>query len=109
MSPAVPVPSPVSFLEKTNAFFDRPLGKRGRLTVLVAALLLIPTFFFPLWNMTLFSNQFQDGFDLTSIRTPLPEATLPRGTICARSTRSTTTLACGRCSKATSASSRGCR
>jgi copper chaperone NosL len=53
-----------TFLDKTNAYFDRPLGKRGRLTALVAALLLIPTFFFPLWNMTLFSNQFRDGLDL---------------------------------------------
>ena len=64
MSPAAPAKSPVSFLDKTNAYFDRPLGKRGRLTALVAALLLIPTFFFPLWNMTLFSNQFRDGLDL---------------------------------------------
>ncbi len=62
MSPAVPAPA--SFLQRTHAFFERPLGKRGRLTVLVAALLLIPTYFFPLWNMTLFSNQFTDGLDL---------------------------------------------
>lgn len=64
MPPAVPAAGPASFLEKTHAFFERPLGKRGRLTVLVAALLLIPTYFLPLWNMTLFSNQFPDGLDL---------------------------------------------
>ena len=55
---------PVTFLERTNAYFDHPLGKRGRLSALVAALLLIPAFFLPLWNMTLFSNQFPDGLDL---------------------------------------------
>ena len=55
---------PASFFDKTNAYFDRPLGKRGRLSALVAALLLLPTFFLPLWNMTLFSNQFPDGLDL---------------------------------------------
>ena len=64
MSSALPAAPRTSFLEKTNAFFDRPLSKSCRLTVLVAALLLIPTFFFPLWNMTLFSNQFPDGLDL---------------------------------------------
>lgn len=63
MSTAAPV-APHSFLGGANAFFDHPLGTRGRLIVLTAALLLIPTFLFPLWNMTLFSNQFPDGLDL---------------------------------------------
>jgi len=63
MSTAAP-PAPHPFLEGANSFFDHPLGTRGRLIVLIAALLLIPTFLFPLWNMTLFSNQFPDGLDL---------------------------------------------
>jgi copper chaperone NosL len=63
MSTAAPV-APHSFLGGANTFFDQPLGTRGRLIVLTAALLLIPTFLFPLWNMTLFSNQFPDGLDL---------------------------------------------
>lgn len=63
MSTAAP-PAPHPFLESANAFFDHPLGTQGRLMVLIAALLLIPTFLFPLWNMTLFSNQFPDGLDL---------------------------------------------
>ena len=45
-------------------FFDLPLTKRSRITVLVAALLLVPTYFLPLWNMTLYSNQFPDGLQL---------------------------------------------
>lgn len=64
MSFAAPDHAPASFLEKTNAFFDRPVDTRGRLTVLLAALLLLPAWFLPLWNMTLFSNQFPDGLDL---------------------------------------------
>lgn len=58
------LPAPHPFLDRANAFFDQPLAPKSRMLVLVAALLLIPTFLFPLWNMTLFSNQFPDGLDL---------------------------------------------
>jgi hypothetical protein len=51
-------------LDKANAFFDLPLGLRSRLVILIGALLLLPTFFFTLWNMTLYSNQFPDGLNL---------------------------------------------
>jgi hypothetical protein len=51
-------------LERANRFFDLPLGVRSRTVLLVAALLLIPTYFFPLWRMTLYSNQFPDGLRL---------------------------------------------
>jgi hypothetical protein len=37
---------------------------RSRITVLIAALMLIPTFLLPLWTMTLYSNQFPDGLHL---------------------------------------------
>ncbi|HWP48036.1 MAG TPA: hypothetical protein VNM22_12800 [Candidatus Limnocylindrales bacterium] len=52
------------WLEKANAFFDLPLRLQSRLIILIAAVLLIPTFIFPLWNMTLYANQFPDGLNL---------------------------------------------
>jgi hypothetical protein len=52
-------------LQKANRFFDSPLGLRSRILVIVAALALIPTFVLPLWNLTLYSNQFPDGLDLS--------------------------------------------
>ena len=54
-----------NFLGKANAFFDLPLQARSRILVFFAALLLIPTFFLPLWRMTLYSNQFPDGLNLS--------------------------------------------
>jgi copper chaperone NosL len=48
----------------TPRFFDRPLSISSRITVLVAALLLVPVYFFPLYRMTLFSNNFTDGLNL---------------------------------------------
>lgn len=47
-----------------SRFFDRPLGLSGRVAVLVAALLLVPVYFIPLYRMTLFSNNFTDGLNL---------------------------------------------
>jgi hypothetical protein len=49
------------YLEKATSFFETPVDLRSRVLILVAALMLIPTYFFPLWNMTLYSNQFPDG------------------------------------------------
>jgi copper chaperone NosL len=53
-----------TYLEKTTSLFETPIDIRSRLLIIIAALLLLPTFFFPLWNMTLFSNQFPDGLTL---------------------------------------------
>ena len=53
-----------TFLLKTTTFFDKTLDLRGRLLVLVGSLLLVPAFFFPLWNLTLTSNQFPEGLSL---------------------------------------------
>lgn len=62
------VPGPVApsddFLIKETRFFDRPLGWGSRITILIAAVLLVPAFFFPLYTMTLYSNQFPDGLNL---------------------------------------------
>lgn len=53
-----------SFLEREIAFFDLPLTLRSRLVILVAAVLLVPVYFFPLWSMTFYSNQYMDGLTL---------------------------------------------
>jgi hypothetical protein len=51
-------------LNRANVFFDLPVSLRSRLIVVLAALLLIPSFLFPLYSMTLYSNQFPDGLNL---------------------------------------------
>ena len=53
-----------NFLMNETKFFETPIDLRSRVLILLAALLMIPTFFFPLWNMTLYSNQFPDGLVL---------------------------------------------
>jgi copper chaperone NosL len=53
-----------NWLERANRFFELPLQLRSRILVLVAAVLLAPSFFFPLYQMTLYSNQFPDGLVL---------------------------------------------
>jgi len=51
-------------LEKATSFFDIPIDVRSRLLLILAALVLLPTFFLPLWEMKLYSNQFPDGLEL---------------------------------------------
>jgi len=51
-------------MKKAAEFFETPIDLRGRLLVLVGALLLVPSFLFPLWRMTLYSNQFPEGLVL---------------------------------------------
>ena len=53
-----------SFLEKETTFFERPLTLKSRILILVAVLILVPTFLFPLWNMSFYSNQYTDGLVL---------------------------------------------
>ena len=53
-----------TFLEKETTFFDLPLTLRSRVLILVAVLILVPTFFLPLWNMSFYSNQYTDGLVL---------------------------------------------
>lgn len=52
------------FLDKETAFFDLPLTLKSRVLILVAVLVLLPSFFFPLWNMSFYSNQYTDGLVL---------------------------------------------
>ena len=49
---------------KATSFFETPIDLRSRFLVIVAGLLLLPTYFLPLWRMTLYSNQFPDGLVL---------------------------------------------
>lgn len=53
-----------TFLEKETTFFELPLTLRSRILILVAVLVMVPGFFFPLWNMTFYSNQYTDGLVL---------------------------------------------
>lgn len=53
-----------NWLQRGNRFFELPLQLRSRILVLVAAVLLVPSFLFPLYQMTLYSNQFPDGLVL---------------------------------------------
>lgn len=50
-----------NFLEKETTFFEQPLTLKSRVLILVAVLVLVPTFFLPLWNMSFYSNQYTDG------------------------------------------------
>lgn len=51
-------------LERSNRQLDVPLDAAPRLLLLVAALLLIPTYVLPLWRMTMFAPQYPDGLRL---------------------------------------------
>jgi copper chaperone NosL len=54
----------MTFLEKETTFFEKPLTLKSRVLILVAVLVMVPTFFFPLWNMSFYSNQYTDGLVL---------------------------------------------
>jgi len=53
-----------NFLDKETAFFERPLTATSRVLILVAVVVMLPVFFFPLWNMSFYSNQYRDGLVL---------------------------------------------
>jgi len=52
------------FLERTDHFLDTPLDFGPRLLLVVASLLLVATYVFPLWSMTFFAPQYPDGLRL---------------------------------------------
>jgi hypothetical protein len=52
------------YVEKASSFFETRIDLRSRVLIFLAAAALLPAFFFPLWNMTLYSNQFPDGLVL---------------------------------------------
>jgi hypothetical protein len=49
---------------KLTAALERPLSRGSRALVLLAALALLPTFFFPLWHMHFLAQQYPEGLDL---------------------------------------------
>ncbi|MEX2381133.1 MAG: hypothetical protein WD490_02025 [Opitutales bacterium] len=53
-----------SFLQANERFLARPLNLFSRLLLIVGALCLVASFFFPLWRMTLVAPQYRDGLDL---------------------------------------------
>ncbi len=52
------------FLDKETTFFELPLALKSRILILVAVVVLLPSYFFPLWNMSFYSNQYTDGLFL---------------------------------------------
>lgn len=53
-----------NLLNKATAFFELPLQIKSRVLILIAVVALLPAFFFPLWNLSFFSNQYTDGLVL---------------------------------------------
>lgn len=51
-------------LSQEFSLLERPLPLTSRLIVVAAAFVLVLAFFFPLWNMTFYSNQYTDGLVL---------------------------------------------
>ena len=53
-----------AFFERSNRFLSEPLHPGPRFLLLVAFLLLVPTYLAPLWKMTMFAPQYPDGLRL---------------------------------------------
>ena len=52
------------FIEKSHRILRSPLGLGPRGLILLAALLLLPAYTSPLWKLTMFAPQYQDGLRL---------------------------------------------
>lgn len=52
-------------LEKATSFFAIPLDFRSRVLIFIAALLVVPAFMVPLWEMRIHTNEFPDGLKLS--------------------------------------------
>jgi copper chaperone NosL len=52
------------FLERSHRLLSSPVALAPRALVLVAALLVLPTYFLPLWNLTMFAPQYGGGLRL---------------------------------------------
>ncbi len=50
-----------AFFEKSNRFLDLPLDLGPRALLVLAFVLLIPSYLFPLWTLTMFAPQYPDG------------------------------------------------
>jgi hypothetical protein len=52
------------WIEKSNEFLELPLGLAPRVLLLLAVVLLVPTYLLPLWRMTMFAPQYPQGLRL---------------------------------------------
>ena len=52
------------WIERLNRFLEVPLGLGPRALVVLAFLLLVPSYFVPLYDMTMFAPQYPDGLRL---------------------------------------------
>ncbi len=52
------------FLVQKYDFLEQPIPLISRLLIIIASVVLLFVFLFPLWNMTFFSNQYTDGLAL---------------------------------------------
>jgi hypothetical protein len=52
------------FIDKSNRFLETPLDITPRVLLLVALLLVLPCYLFPLYDMTMFAPQYPDGLRL---------------------------------------------
>src|SRR5262245_2498433 len=53
-----------SFFERSDRFLGHGLAPAPRYLLVLAALLLVPVYLWPLWNMTMFAPQYPDGLRL---------------------------------------------
>jgi len=53
-----------TFIDKSNRFLETPLDITPRVLLLVALLLVLPCYLFPLYDMTMFAPQYPDGLRL---------------------------------------------
>ena len=53
-----------TLLQRGQRFLDEPIGLAARLMLLAAAVCSWPTYFLPLWNLTMFAPQYPDGLRL---------------------------------------------
>ncbi len=52
------------FFKRLTSLLARTLTLKSRIIVMVAGLVLIPTFLLPLWNMTFLAQQYPEGLEL---------------------------------------------
>ena len=53
-----------ALFERGNRFLETPLDLKPRILLVLAALLLVSIYVFPLWNLTMFAPQYSDGLRL---------------------------------------------
>jgi hypothetical protein len=51
-------------LKSFNEFLNLPLTMKSRFVILIAALLLLPTFFTPIWHLSFGAQQYPDGLEM---------------------------------------------